>query len=178
MSKGAHIFRLTLGLMAIVACGCDDSSPSKSAKRGALQPSDHPPPPLPIAHSPGFSVNTDDAIIPDASSARLDDIVGALLFYIRANQGVPPTLDDLKTLPGVPENLNTISPSGQPYMYAPQGLTAPNSNKRLLVYDPEESANGRRWCILVSQVRPGAPLTAEVLALPEISFRAYLASGE
>jgi hypothetical protein len=73
-------------------------------------------------------------------------------------------------------DLILTAPDGEPYAYIPEGLTTPNTKKLLVVYDPQESQNGKRWCILLAQLSPGAPLTGEVLALPEIVFRAYLAS--
>jgi hypothetical protein len=157
-----------LGLLA-GGCASTTTQTTQTAPRT-------PPPPLPIAQA-DQSVSTNDTVLADASSVRLESIVDAMLFYFRINQGMPGALDDLKTVPEFGDQINTISPSGDPYVYVPQGLTAPNSDKRLVVYDPRESANGKRWCILVSQLKPGAPLTAEVLAIPEISFRAYLVSG-
>jgi hypothetical protein len=131
---------------------------------------------LPVAgqSAPDVTKNTNQVFLTDASAVRLDEIVGDLLLYFRANQGMPGQLDDLRTVAG--SDLNLIAPCGQPYGYVPQGLSVRNSNKLLVVYDPQESADGRRWCILAVQLQPGAPLTAEVLAIPEALFRTYLAS--
>jgi hypothetical protein len=134
------------------------------------------PPPLPVVKAP-VGNTPDQAVDTDPSAQRLDDILGALLLYFRANQGMPPALEDLRTVAGFGSELNLISPSGQPYGYVPAGLTIPGNNKRLVVYDPAENPNGRRWCILVSALSPGAALTAEVLEIPEAMFREYLASN-
>jgi hypothetical protein len=128
-----------------------------------------------VGHTaPDVPANIDQALMTDPSAERLGDIDAALILYFHANQGMPGQLDDLRATAG--PDLNLIAPSGQPYVYIPQGLAVRNSDKLLVVYDPQESPNGRRWCILAVQLRPGAPLSAEVIALSEALFRTYLAS--
>jgi hypothetical protein len=161
---------------------CIAAAMSIAGCQSSTAPTPQPQPPdaavtrLPVAGqgTPDATLNTNQAFLTDASAVRLDEIVGDLLLYFRANQGMPGQLEDLRTVAGA--DLNLIAPCGQPYGYVPQGLSVRNSNKLLVVYDPQESADGRRWCILVVQLRPGAPLTAEVLAISETLFRTYLAS--
>jgi hypothetical protein len=174
--------------VAVAAAGCTPAPQQQvvGPQPGIMTGSNQPPPPLQVVNPGGEPVagqgqsteSPDDAIHSDPSAMRMDDIVEALLLYLKANGGMPARLEDLQTVPMIGPSINAVSPSGAPYAYVPQGLTAPNSNKRLVVYDPLESTNGKRWCILVSQSQAGGPLTAEVLHLPEIVFRAYLASGE
>lgn len=133
--------------------------------------------PAPVVRGNG-PVSADQAVYTDPSAIRLEDIDEAILLYYRVQGSMPPTLDDLRSLGSIAADLNLVSPSGQPYAYVPGGLSAPGSQKLLVVYDPADSANGRRWCILISPPHPGAPLSAEVLALPEIVFRTYLASEQ
>jgi hypothetical protein len=128
--------------------------------------------------SPDQNVTADQAVITDPSASQLEDIEEAILFYYRVNQSMPPTLDALRSLGTFGAQLNFISPSGQPYAYFPNGLSMSGSQKFLIACDPAETASGKRWCILISPPRPGAALSAEVIALPEIVFRTYLASEQ
>ena len=106
----------------------------------------------------------------------MENINEALLIYVHVNQQMPATLDDLRSVSG--PDLVLVSPTGKPYGYVPSGLVIPNSPKRLIVYDPDELPNNRRWCILITEFRTGAALVSEVTDLPEGVFRAYLASGQ
>jgi hypothetical protein len=170
MCKKVRWRGLLLAMAAGLTAGCaSTSSAPPPGQRGGVGA-------LPVAGGNDSPETIDQAVLTDASAVRLDDIVEAILLYFSANKGMAPRLEELRTMPGE-ENLNLTAPSGQEYYYAPQGLSSPAGNKLLIVYDPMESANGKRWCILASQLRQGAPLTAEVIALPEIVFRAYLASN-
>ena len=57
---------------------------------------------LPVAgqSAPDVTKNTNQVFLTDASAVRLDEIVGDLLLYFRANQGMPGQLDDLRTVAG------------------------------------------------------------------------------
>jgi hypothetical protein len=154
---------LPLGLLAVMV-GCQSSS--------APNPSAGPAP------SAGGSrlVSSDQAVYTDPSALRLEDIDGAILLFYHIEGSMPPKLEDLRSIGSAGADLNFNSPSGQPYGYVPGGLSVAGTQKLLVVYDPVETANGQRWCILISPPQPGAALSAEVMALPEIVFRAYLAS--
>jgi len=148
----------------LCAAGCQSSSPQPVAARPNFVP-------------PGqdTSVSSEQALPAGDSGARIEDINEALLVYVKLTRQMPAALDDLKSVYG--DQLLLTNPGGKPYVYVPTGLSMPNSQKILVIYDPDELPNGRRWCILVSDLRPGSPLVTEVLDLPEIVFRSYLASN-
>ena len=146
--------------LLLLAAGCQSAGSSPAAP----QPADHP-------------ITEDQAIPIDVSGERVEQINEALLLYVRIHQGIPAQLSDLQTVPSLGQQLVLVAPNGQPYIYVPNGLSIPNGNKLMIVYDPAEEADGRRWCILVSDLRPGGALTTEVMELPEPIFRAYLASA-
>jgi hypothetical protein len=169
--------------VALFICGCQSSRSSTST--GAPPPaaaytSNALVPLLPVAGQPAATAtpptaSADDAVHSDATVVRLDDIVGDLLLYFQRHRNMPATLEDL--LAEFPA-LNITAPSGQPYVYYPQGLTTPNIPKLLVVFDPAETQRGSRWCILVNPLRPGSPLTAEVKELPEVIVSSYRVSAE
>jgi hypothetical protein len=161
--RRAEMVRSFFGIMAGVVCGCQSSAP---------------PPQRPV-NSPAAqnqSLTADQAVNSDVSAMRLDDINGALLLYYRTNQSMPTSLNDLLAVPGFGADLNLVSPSGQPYVYVPAGLTALGTPKLLIVYDPAETPQGKRWCILMARPQPGAALSAEVVDMPEVVFQSFLAS--
>jgi len=174
-SNGGYSAILTVSL-ALLAGGCQSSStlpPPRQQQSGVTR--------LPIAGQqqtdvPANSTSVDQAVLSDPSAVKLDSIIEGILLFFQQNKGMPGKLDDLRSIAGE-EQLDITAPSGQVYVYYPQGLTSPGTSKLLVVCDPQESPNGRRWCILVSQLNPGAPLTGEVLAIPEIVYRSYLASN-
>jgi hypothetical protein len=127
------------------------------------------------AGADGRRLSADDAVGTDASASRLHDIEGALLLYDALHHHLPPTLDDLKPLDDAGMELQTNAPSGQPYLYIPNGLVTLGSNHRIIVADPAPSAAGKRWCILLppSPAR-GTGISASVLELPEATFRTYV----
>jgi hypothetical protein len=165
--------RVTAIILAAMACGCGSSSaPSQPAiqqqSTGGLSS-------LPVVGQPPMPEHTssiDEAVLTDPSALRLGKILEAIFSYFAINKGMPATLDDLKA---VDSELITIAPSGQPYEYYPQGLPLPNSadKKLLVVADPVETRDGRRYCILASLLKPGAPLTGEVMYIPEVTYAAY-----
>src|SRR5262245_21737862 len=62
----------------------------------------------------------------DPCAMRLHDISGAILFYYASHHQLPPTLAELRAMPGF-DQLEFICPeSNLAYVYAPGGLPAPN----------------------------------------------------
>jgi hypothetical protein len=165
--RRACVLLMAAGLTA--GCQSSSSGPQAQGHSGGVQG-------LPVAGGGGGPLTIDQAVLTDPSADRLGDIAEAVLLYFKTNNGMAPNLVDLRRVPGE-ESLILVSPAGKEYYYVPQGLASPRGNKLLIVYDPDESSDGKRWCILASQMHPGAPLTDEVFALPEIEFRAYLASN-
>jgi hypothetical protein len=148
----------------LCASGCQSSSPAPAAGR-----------PNYVQPGQDSAVSSEQVLPAGDSGARIEEINEALLIYVKANAQMPAVLDDLKSVYG--SDLMLTAPSGKPYVYVPTGLTMPSSPKILVIYDPDELPNGRRWCILVSDLRTGSALVTEVLDLPEIVFRSYLASN-
>lgn len=187
MSNKCHQ-RIGLGLCLLALCfaGCQTTTTpagapvASSAAAAPVYSTQSRVPMLPVAGrvDPATAPPTasaDEAVKSDATALRLDDIIGDILLYFQIHKAMPPTLEALAAEnPG----LNITAPSGKPYVYFPQGLSEPNIPKLLVVYDPEETSRGSRFCILVSELHAGSPLTAEVKELPEVIVSAYRASAE
>jgi len=119
-------------------------------------------------------VSTDQILSNDPSVVRLQDITSVLLLYCATYRHLPASLEDLALMADPGTQLNFTSPaSGRPYVYVPAGLQTPRGGKRIIVYDPALSANGKRWCILMGDSAPGKARTAEVFQMPETVFRTY-----
>jgi len=111
-------------------------------------------------------------------AARLQNIGGTLLLYYATHQQMPTRLDDLKPLADMDEPLELSCPvSKKAYLYSPTGLAAVGKDKRIVVYDPEPSHEGRRWCLFMIPAKPGQALAVEVLEVPEGLFRTFLPTG-
>jgi hypothetical protein len=135
-----------------------------------------PPPPKPAPTANFLSAPTSpDAIVDsDPAAVRLQDIGGYILLYYRAHQAMPPTLDELRNIPGGGD-LDFNSPSSrQPFAYAQPGLWAPDQgDKCIIAYDPSRSASGKRWCLFMMLPKGGAALSVDVVELPEPIFLNY-----
>ena len=121
-------------------------------------------------------VSADDAVSADASAARLHDIEGPLLMYYALHHRLPDRLEEIRPLADADTDLQLVAPSGQPYLYAPNGLGAPGTSKRIIVADPAPSPRtGARQCILMPPppTTLGAPLSMEVLPVPEAAFKQF-----
>jgi hypothetical protein len=122
----------------------------------------------------GKTFSPDEILSQDASATRLHDIEGALLDYYSINRQMPAELTDLKDIPAA--NLNSPA-SGQPYVYAPDGLWIPNQQACIVVYDPALSSDGTRWCLTMIPPKPGSAVFVDVQAIPEAVFLSYQPAG-
>ena len=107
----------------------------------------------------------------DPCPQRLHDLSGGLLLYYVQHQKLPPSLGALP-LPGgaTAESDTFVCPvSGQPYVYDPRGLPAPDHKSRMIVYDSSPAHSGRRWAITMN-IMQGEPPVTDVLAVPESYF--------
>jgi hypothetical protein len=165
---------LTAVLAGGVLCGCQSSNPApkqsppqdfgfggddtpSQSSGNALQP-----------------VSPDSIIATDPSASRLQDIGGYILLYYRDHQQMPPSLDELRDLPGG-DNLNFNSGSiDRPFVYDGAGLWASDGGSKCIVaYDPVEQSDGKRWCLLMTIPKAGSALSVDVVALSESVFRNY-----
>jgi hypothetical protein len=105
---------------------------------------------------------------------RLEAIDAALLLYIQANRQFPPTLADLQS---EDSHLLLTNSAGEQYIYTPGGLSAPNNDRRLYIYDPMQLPNGQRWGIVAPQFHPGGALNDEVVHMSDSLFKQYLSSA-
>jgi len=135
-----------------------------------------PPPSKPTQTANFLSAPTSpDAIVgTDPAAMRLQDIGGYVLLYYRQHQQMPPTLDELRNIPGGGD-LDFNSPaSRQPFAYSQGGMWAPDKgDKCIIAYDPSQSPNGKRWCLFMMLPKGGAALSVDVVALPEPIFLSY-----
>jgi hypothetical protein len=143
---------------------------------GACQSASPPPPPRPAPTANFLSAPTSpDAIVDsDPAAVRLQDIGGYVLLYYREHQAMPPTLDELRNIPGGGD-LDFNSPSSrQPFAYSQAGMWAPDKgDKCIIAYDPSSSPSGKRWCLFMMLPKGGAALSVDVVALPEPIFLSY-----
>jgi hypothetical protein len=110
------------------------------------------------APAPAKPANPD---LDDPCAERLHDIEGQLVFYYHLHGQLPARLDELKNLTS--ENVPLTCPvTGQPYLYAPDGLEILNSNRRVIVYDAQPCRAGVRHVIVADPIRPGKPLIIQV----------------
>ena len=118
-----------------------------------------------------FSVN-------DPCAMRLHDLLGGLLLYYAQHDDLPPNLKSLPLPSGDIATAMHCPVSNQPYIYDPIGLPAPDGKSLLIIYDavPAHSwshggpQGGFRWAVAITEPRPGQPLIAEVIAVPESTF--------
>jgi len=140
---------------ALLTTGCEGAG-SKAApgRASATQPADV----APITNT-------------DACATRLHDLCGPLLLYYATRQDLPMSLDQLAGVPGF-ENVRdfTCPVSGQRYIYNPSGIAGLDPGSRVIIYDPAPSHSGIRWGVSILEPRPGAPLVAKVIGLPESRF--------
>ena len=113
----------------------------------------------------------DQALGTDESAVRLDGIINAMLLYYSVKRDLPQQLTDL--LPLTDNDLQLTAPSNQPYVYVRAGLGTKGTDKRVIVYDPLPTTNGRRWCIVLDKTPPGASLALEPQPIPENVFLGY-----
>ena len=134
------------------------------------------PPPAPVRSQNFLNAPADpDAIVDTAPAAmRLQDIGGYILLYYREHQAMPPSLDELRKIPGGGD-LNFTSPSsGQPFAFSPAGMWIPNQGEKCIIaYDPARTPNGNRWCLFMMLPKNGAALSVDVVTLPEPMFLSY-----
>ncbi len=108
----------------------------------------------------------DDLSNTDPCAMRLHDICGPLLLFDSTYEHLPPTLADLRKLPGF-ANLDLTCPvSHQPYLYAPNGIIVPGQSGRIIVYDPLASHADHRWAIVLLPPNRDGALWTKVVALP------------
>jgi len=155
----------------MILCGCQSNNPTPKAG---------PPPELGFENqSPSEPASPDSIVATDPSASRLQDIGGYILLYYRDHQQLPPSLDDLRAMPGG-DNLNFTSGSiDQPFVYYNTGLWASDGGSKCIVaYDPVEESDGKRWCLLMTIPKAGSALSVDVVALSESVFRNYQPRGQ
>jgi hypothetical protein len=110
----------------------------------------------------------------EACAQRLHAIAGAMLLHYAIYRRLPDSLDGLRGLADVDQELNFTCPvSGQPYAYNPAGLEYQGREERLIVYDALPAHGGTRWGILASPPHGTRPAATWAVQLPEGVFRLY-----
>jgi hypothetical protein len=168
-----YVILIVLIVASLYQCGCQTTS-VKPAPTPVNQIKDN----LNNGGDPSARTYSPDEFLPgDPSAGRLQDIGGDLLLYYRLYHQMPQSLEDIKTIVGADSQPNLISPSGQPYIYAPGGLWIPKQDKCIMVYDPSLTPDGEHWCLLMPPSKPGGALSVNVVAIPEPVFRSYRPPG-
>jgi hypothetical protein len=148
---------IAAGLTAITLAACQSSptGPSPSAPQ----------------YNTDGPISSDEAVNSDPDAAQLHDISGTLLLFYALNKKMPDHLSDLQPMADADEPLKLNSvPSGQPYLYFPQGVTAPDVLSKIIVCDPAPNKLARRWCILMGP-QNGKTLSLNVTSFPESDFQ-------
>jgi hypothetical protein len=136
------------------------------------------PKPAAPGNAPAAS-NTPDTGIEDKPDAnrdpcaqRLHDLSGPMLLYVALHDQLPPSLDALKTLPGAEPDLKTNCPvSGQAYGYNAQGIEISGIEYRIYAWDASPAHGTYRWAIQLVPSIAGRPPYANVIPIPETSFK-------
>jgi hypothetical protein len=143
---------------AVLLCGCAAPKPPPDASAGAA------------TSQPALSETPD--VNRDPCAQRLHDLSGMMLLHVALYDQLPPSLEALKQLPGADADLQTICPvSGQPYAYTPQGIEIPGVEYRIYAWDSVPAHGTYRWGIQLIPSIAGRPPYANVIPIPETSFR-------
>jgi len=121
-------------------------------------------------------ISADEALGTDPCEARLQNIEAAMLLYYSLKGELPPRLEDLVSLSS--DDLPLTCPvSNLEYLYIRGGLPVPGSTRRIIVCDATPAHLGKRWCITMAPITPGAALELEPEKLPESVFKDYRPNG-
>jgi hypothetical protein len=150
---------------------------------GCKSTTDPAPKPRPLVRVNGEEFSTgitakpppiDQTLKSDPCAARLHAISGAMLEYYALHNRLPVAPEELEPLADLDQPLNFVCPdSGQPYVYVPAGLQAPDDAKRVVLHDPTPNRMGLRWVILMQKPRGRQPAAMWVVSLTDPLFRAY-----
>ncbi len=145
---------------AVAAQGCTSSPPPPQVRAGAADKQ------VPAA---GVAPITNT----DACATRMHDISGALLLFYQKFQRLPERLDDLRQISEFSKLPEFSCPvSKRPYLYAASGISSPEPNARIVLYDPTPAHGYHRWAVsIIEPESPRAPLVTKVIALPASGFR-------
>lgn len=158
-------------LAALVVAGCQPAAPRPAVPSGPTsidfsQRDDS-------GNITGEPASPDAIVSTDLAASRLQDIGGFLLLYYGENKQLPPSLDELASMPGGDSLILTAPSSGRPFVYQPTGLwLAEHPDKCIVAYDPD-LRGAARWCLLMTPPVSGAALVVTVVAMPEQNFRKY-----
>jgi hypothetical protein len=160
MIRRLQTFALTACLLA---AGCHSAATTKTAEPAAAQP---------VTASP---LHTDPATISDPCAEHMQDLCEAMLLSYTLNKHLPASLPELQPYAETGTTLTFNCPvSGDPYTYAPAGLTSPGIHDRLVLYDAKPVHNGHRWGIVMAPAEGRNPVTLYVIPLKDSLLNAYL----
>jgi hypothetical protein len=149
-TSNALLALLLLLLTALATAGCH--SPSTKSKPNAA------------SSAAKLDVTTDPC------ARRLHEASGALLLYYAEHGKLPPTLNDLASVPGATDAGELVCPvSHDAYLYFPDGEPSPDGDARIVIADAKPVHAGMRWAVVVLPPTNG-PLIAKVIAIPESAF--------
>ena len=117
--------------------------------------------------------------ITDPCANRLHDLAGSLLLYYAVHRRLPEQIAELDQIAGPTARGALACPvSGQPYIYNPRGLLAPDTKSQIVLYDPAPSHAGRRWAVsIVEPTGDSDALVTKVVLLPDALFRPPAPAG-
>jgi hypothetical protein len=168
----ARVLLFVATLVSVAGC---NSGPHVTTEVAGPGPHSAAPP----AAAPDEQLSPDVLAAVDPCATRLEDISAALLEYYRLHDEFPETLEGAQlTSPGGLKLAFTCPISRKPYGYRPQGLQSLGRQKRIIVYDPAPSHDGKRWCVFFSPAKPKQPAYLEVYLLADKEFLTYMPVAE
>jgi hypothetical protein len=150
-----------LAMAPLLLAGCASSQPKHATVEG------------PVARQRPMG----DSVLAatDPCAVRMQDISGAMLEYYMLNHHLPAVLQELRGFGDAGTDLNFTCPvSGKPYVYVPKGLSIPNVERLLVLYDAEPVHDGKSWGIVVAPQVGTKPMMAWVIQLNARLLQAYI----
>jgi len=125
----------------------------------------------PAAGGPAAGAESVPITNTDACASRLHEISGALLFHQLVRGGLPDSLDELATPPGVEALPEPVCPvSSRRYVYRPRGIYLQEREQYVVLHDPAPSHARMRWAITFEPAEAGSAPVTDVILLPESFF--------
>jgi hypothetical protein len=117
----------------------------------------------------------------DPCATNLQELSGALLLYVQTRQQMPASLEDLRQflvvsqtqLTNVPMPQFTCPVTHQSYGYYPDGLSIPEDDGRIVIFDSRTAHGVRgdiRWAVRIVPSTQGRPPYATVIPLTDEMF--------
>lgn len=168
--KNAWMLMALLTAFSLAAC----QTPPSSSKKTPAQPAA-------AAQSDADRKELLDLIdsITDPCALQMQDISAAMLLYYNMKQKLPASLEELRPYAAGVKLQFTCPTSKHPYIYIPEGLSAPGTSMILVLYDAtaiHKTADGdlTRWGIVFIPSVGNQPVITQIIRLSDEVLNAYL----